>query len=70
MTEDLQKELLSLHNIIKNGDSYELQNNYYKDENCIVAVIPYKDRDNHNCFKCSHFISMNEFDGYCDIYNS
>lgn len=69
MTEDLQKELLSLHNIVKNGDSYELQNNYYKDENRIVAVVPFENRDNHNCFKCSHFTSMGAYDGHCDIYN-
>ena len=70
MTEDLRKELLSLHNIVKNGDGYKLQNNYYKDENRIVAVIPFENRDNHDCFKCSHFNPMSEHDGYCDVYNS
>ena len=70
MTEDLQKELLSLHNIVINGSNYELQNNYYKDGNSIVAVVPFENRDNHNCFKCYHFTSMGAYDGHCDIYNS
>ena len=51
--EDFQrKELLSLHNIVKDGDNYKLQNNYYEDGNRVVAVIPFENRDNHNCFKC------------------
>lgn len=70
MTEDLQKELLSLHNIVKNGGSYELQNNYYKNGNRIVAVIPFENRDDHNCFRCSRFRMINTYDGYCDVYNS
>lgn len=70
MTEDLQKELLSLHNIIKNEDGYKLQNNYYKDGDRINAVISFENRDCHNCFACSHFNSVNAYDGHCDIYDS
>lgn len=66
----IREELLSLHNIIKDGDNYKLQNNYYEDANRVVAVIPFENRDNHNCFKCSHFTSMSAYDGHCDIYNS
>lgn len=71
MTKDLKKELLSLHNIVKNkdGNGYELQNNYYEDGNCINIVIPFENRDCHNCFMCSHFNAMDTYDGYCDIYN-
>ena len=41
MMEDFQKELLSLHNIVKDGNGYKLQNNYYKDGDRIVPVIPF-----------------------------
>ena len=67
--EDFQKELLSLHNIIKDGDEYKLQNNYYKYGDRIIPVIPFGNRDNHNCFLCSHFNCMSEYDGNCNIYN-
>ena len=67
--EDFQKELLSLHNIIKDGDDYKLQNNYYKYGDRIIPVIPFGNRDNHNCFLCSHFNCMSEYDGNCNIYN-
>ena len=67
--EDLQEELLSFHNIIKDGNDYKLQNNYYKDGDKIIPVIPIKDRDNHNCDLCAHFHVMDTYDGYCEIYN-
>ena len=70
MLKNYQKELLSLHNIVKNGNDYALQNNYYQDGDRIVPIIPFANRDNHNCFLCSHFNSMTSHDGYCDIYNS
>ena len=71
MEDYYRKELLSLHNIIKNGDNYELQNNYYEDGNRIVTVVPFKDSDNHVCQLCSRFVLMNRSTcgGYCDIYN-
>lgn len=67
--EDLQKTLLSFHNIVKDGDDYKLQNNYYKDGDRLIPVIPVKDRDDHNCLLCSHFTYMDACDGYCEIYN-
>ena len=66
---NLQKEMLSLHNIIKDGDNFKLQNNYYKDGERIISMIPFEKRDNHNCNLCSHFHRMSEYDGCCDIYN-
>ena len=67
----IREELLLMHNIIKDGDGYKLQNNYYEDEGCIVAVIPYEDSDNHVCQLCSHFVLTNRgtCGGCCDIYN-
>ena len=56
--EDFQKELLSLHNIVKDGDDYKLQNNYYKYGDRILPIIPFENRDDHNCCVCSHFNSM------------
>ena len=67
--EDLQKELLSLHNIIKDGNDYKLQNNYYKDGDRVIPVIPFENRDDHDCCLCSHFTRMSEYDGHCNIYN-
>lgn len=69
--EFIRKELLSMHNIIKDGDNYKLQNNYYEDGDRIVAVIPFEDRDNHTCQLCSRFVltNSNTMGGYCDIYN-
>ena len=67
--EDLQKELLSLHNIVKDGNDYKLQNNYYKDENRIIPVIPFENRDDHDCCLCSHFTRLSGYNGSCDIYN-
>ena len=69
--EFIRKELLSMHNIIKDGDSYKLQNNYYKDGDRIVAVIPFENKDNHDCLLCRRFnlINRSECKGYCDIYN-
>lgn len=67
--EDLQNELLSLHNIVKDGDNYKLQNNYHKDGNRIVPVIPYENRDCHNCFRCTRFALMGDSDGHCSLYN-
>lgn len=66
---DLQKELLTLHNIVENGDDYKLQNSFYKEGDNIVPVVPFENRDSHNCFLCVHFNRMSEYDGYCDIYN-
>ena len=66
---NFREELLSLHNIIKDGNDYKLQNNYYKDGDRIVSVVPFENRDNHNCVLCSHFRCMDAFDGCCDIYN-
>lgn len=64
----LSKELLSLHNIVKDGDGYKLQNNYYKDGDRIIPVVPFEHRDHHNCGICSHFRSMGAY-GCCDIYD-
>lgn len=61
--------MLSLHNIIKDGNDYKLQKNYYEDGSRIIPIIPIEDADNHNCFLCSHFNAMNEYDGHCEIYN-
>ena len=74
MEDYMREELLSLHNIVKNGDDYELQNNYYEDDGRIVPVISYKDQDNHVCRLCSRFVFTNrnilgEYCGYCDVYN-
>ena len=69
MAEDYQKELLSLHNIVKDGNDYKLQNNYYKDGDRVIPVIPFENRDDHNCVLCSHFNCMDTYGGYCDIYN-
>lgn len=65
------KELLSIQNIIQNGDGYELQNNYYENDGRIIPVISWENRDNHNCSLCTHFHLMNRGTGkgYCDIYN-
>lgn len=67
--EYIRKELLLMHNIIKDGDGYKLQHNYYEDGDRVGVIVPFMDRDNHNCFKCSHFISNGKYDGHCDIYN-
>ena len=67
--EDYRKEMLSLYNIIKDGDGYKLQNNYYQDGDHILPVVSFENRDDHNCVLCSHFHCMDTFDGYCDIYN-
>ena len=64
------EELLSLKNIIKDGNNFKLQNNYYKDGESILSVIPFDQRDDHNCELCSHFTRMTEYDGYCNIYNN
>lgn len=71
IVEHIRKELLSLHNIIKDGDDYKLQNNYYEDGDRVIAVIPYEDGDNHICQLCRHFILTNKStcSGYCEIYN-
>ena len=69
MYEDLKEHLLSLHNIIKDGNDYKLQNNYYLDNERIVPVIKFEDRDDHNCLLCSHCNWMGGLDGHCNIYD-
>ena len=69
-----RKEYLSLQNIVKNGDGYGLQNNYYEEDGRIAPVVPYKNQDDHVCQICSHFVFTNqntfgEHCGYCEIYN-
>lgn len=64
-----KEDLLSLHNIVKDGDCYKLQNNYREVEDRIIPIIQFDNRDNHNCCLCSRFNCMDTFDGYCDIYN-
>lgn len=69
--ENIRKQFLSMHNIIKDGDNYKLQNNYYEDGIRIIAVIPFEDSDNHVCQLCRHFILTDKStcSGCCDIYN-
>ena len=69
--EYIRKELLSMHNIIKDGDGYKLQNNYYEDGDRVVAVVPFENSDNHVCQLCRHFVLMNKstWNGYCEVYN-
>lgn len=67
--DERQQELLTLYNIIKSNGQYELQHNYYIDGERIVPVIPFESRDNHNCNICSYFTRMDQYDGYCDIFN-
>ena len=69
MMEDFQDDLFSLHNIVKDGNGYKLQNNYYKDGERIIPVVPLEYRDSHNCYICSQFNSMDTYNGYCNIYN-
>ena len=74
MEDYMRKEYLSMHNIIKTDDGYELQNNYYEDGERIVPIVPYKNQDDHVCQLCSHFVFTNrnifgEHCGYCEIYN-
>ena len=70
----IREELLAMHNIIKSGDGYALQHNYYEDGDRLAAVIPYEHSDNHCCEICSkfHFTNMSTlgcYCGYCEIYN-
>lgn len=71
MEEYIRKELLLVDNIIKDGDNYKLQKNYYEDGDNVNAVVPFKDSDNHVCQLCRHFVLMDRGNGNgcCDIYN-
>lgn len=67
--EDLKKQFLSMHNIVKDGNDYKLQNNYYLNGDKLIPVVKFEDRDDHNCDICSHYCYMGGLDGHCEIYN-
>lgn len=69
MDKENQRQLMMVRNIIKDGNGYKLQNNYYMDGDEIKWVVSYRNRDGHQCELCPHFTELSGGDGCCDILN-
>ena len=67
--ETSKKYMLSLRNIVKDGDGYKLQNNYYMDGDDLKWVVSCRTQDNHRCELCPHFTELSGGNGCCDILN-
>lgn len=66
---ETRRQLMMIRNIIKDGDGYKLQNNYYMDGDELKWVVSCRNQDNHRCELCPHFRELSGGNGCCDILN-
>lgn len=70
MNKDERDVLLGMQSITKTEKGYELQAAYNEEDGKIKPVVPYQDRDTHDCFQCAHFRWITACDGNCLIYEN